>query len=160
MPKYASEGLLFAAATAYIAASDDNNLIMLPQSTGALCLDGSSYGFYLLDDPSPDADLSRWTISMDGGGWCNDENDCWGRAQTAKGNSSKFDKQAGCFDVAGWDPGVISKGRCVHLPYCDGASFSGNRSEPWPRSKWVHPAAGTPADATCEWAAWRPKPLQ
>ena len=59
-----------------------SNITLLPLSTGAAALDGSPYGFYFVkyagDVP---AHRNRWTISIEGGGWCVGVADCFHRSQ-------------------------------------------------------------------------------
>ena len=58
---------------------------------GSACLDGSPYGYYFRAATST-AGSTRWTVWMQGGGWCYNEAECADRAQSRLG-SSKF-----------WDP--------------------------------------------------------
>jgi hypothetical protein len=111
-----------------LVSGQEGPLVMLPLDTGAACLDGSAYGFYKINGTN----TSKFTISLDGGGWCRDEDDCVDRSTTDKGSSKLFAKTGYCFDAAGYDPQLITEGQCIHLPYCDGASFSGYRKSPWP----------------------------
>ena len=64
-------------------------LTLLPQDNGAAspaCLDGSPYGFYFV--PSTTGS-TQWTISIEGGGWCYDEELCYKRSQMNLGSSKK-----------------------------------------------------------------------
>lgn len=57
----------------------DGNLTLFAQ-TGAespACLDGSPYGVYF----RPNATSTKWTIFLEGGGWCYDEKDCLQRSK-------------------------------------------------------------------------------
>ena len=105
------------------------DLSFLPLTTGAACLDGSPYGYYFV--PSTTGSKS-WTISLEGGGWCWDETSCYGRSHGILGNSSLFPAQHGCACMNVIDGHIDSDCNCIYLPYCDGASFSGYRAEPWP----------------------------
>ena len=52
------------------------NLTLLPQDDGELSpasLDGSPYGLFLQRSPTGS---KKWTIMIQGGGWCYDEVDC------------------------------------------------------------------------------------
>ena len=92
------------------AVNEGEGLVMLPMTTGAACLDGSPYGFYLsLGD---NGNSTRWVFSIQGGGWCSDENDCLGRSKGDLGSSKNWPKGpggywCGCvylFDgFMGWD---------------------------------------------------------
>ena len=71
-------------------------LTLLPQDKGdesPACLDGSPYGFYF--QPSKTGS-TKWTISIEGGGWCYDEQDCYGRSKMALGSSKGWSKTGGC----------------------------------------------------------------
>eukprot|EP00729_Bicosta_minor_P012259 gene12259-26110_t len=57
------------------------------------CLDGSPYGFYF----QPSAKKStKWTISINGGGWCYDEVDCFCRSKTNLGTSTVLPTTGSC----------------------------------------------------------------
>ena len=104
-------------------------LTLLPSETGALCLDGSPYGFYFV--PSTTGSKS-WTIMIQGGGWCYNETLCYARSKTRLGSSKFFRKKAGCNCMNVNDKNEIEKDcNCIYMPYGDGASFSGYRKDPW-----------------------------
>lgn len=99
---------------------------------GAVCLDGSDAGFYF----APASDLKSvndWQIFFRSGGWCYDEMDCWARSKGKLGSSKKWSEtvaQGGIMsDNCHSNPDFCNANR-VQLPYCDGNSFSGDRSEP------------------------------
>jgi hypothetical protein len=48
------------------------------------CLDGSPYGFYFQKSKTGS---TKWTISIEGGGWCYDEQECYSRSKMALGSS-------------------------------------------------------------------------
>ena len=59
-------------------------LILLPQDEGdqsPACLDGSPYGLYYVRSRS---NSTKWTIYLEGGGWCDDEIGCLGRANSSR----------------------------------------------------------------------------
>ena len=113
------------------------------QRTGAVCLDGSDYGFFTL--PSMTQKTS-WQIHLQGGGWCYTMKDCYARSLTALGSSRQWSRiqsvqASSVYFQAGLGAGGIMSTSCesnpafcefgkVVLPYCDGFSFSGNRQEP------------------------------
>jgi len=106
--------------------------IVLDAKTGARALDGSSYGFY--HRPSKSAS-TKWTIFMEGGGWCYNEEECAYRSMTHLGSSknrvnrTEDPTKCTCFN----DPTLpITEQdcQCLFLPYMDGASFSGYREAP------------------------------
>ena len=59
-------------------------LVLLPQDQGdesPACLDGSPYGLYHVRSRS---NSTKWTIYLEGGGWCDDEIGCLGRANSSR----------------------------------------------------------------------------
>lgn len=64
---------------------------------------------------------------------CYDEEDCWGRSNTGLGSSAKWAKTSSMGGVMSDDctsnPDFCNFNR-VHMVYCDGNSFSGNRDAP------------------------------
>ena len=82
------------------------NLTFLPQDKGdesPACLDGSPYGFYFV--PSKTGS-TKWTISIEGGGWCYDERDCYSRSKMDLGSSKGWAAEAahwgcGCMNTVG-----------------------------------------------------------
>lgn len=108
------------------------------------CLDGSPYGFYFA--PSTTGS-KKWTISINGGGWCYDEINCYCRSKTSLGTSVGMAKESSCSCMNPNEDGTMDNDcNCLHLPYSDGASFSGFRDAAWPVPE--DPATGVPANAT------------
>ena len=102
-------------------------LTLLPQDEGdesPACLDGSPYGFYF--SPSKSGS-KKWTISIEGGGWCYDEVGCYARSKMKLGSSKPWSKSAGCGCMNTNATGLESDCNCIYMPYGDGASFSGYR---------------------------------
>ena len=102
------------------------------ESTGAVCLDGTPAGFYY--SPAANAGASKsWQIYFQGGGWCYDEMDCYGRSKNNLGSSKNWPTSASLNGIVSSDckvnPDFCNFHR-VWLAYCDGNSFSGNRDEP------------------------------
>ena len=62
---------------------------------GSACLDGSPYGYYFRKATSTSGS-TRWTVYMQGGGWCYDEASCADRAQTRLGSSKFWDPVSSC----------------------------------------------------------------
>ena len=56
---------------------------------GAVCLDGTAAGFYY-SNATADVDSKSWEIYFQGGGWCYDKEDCWGRSSTGLGSSKSW----------------------------------------------------------------------
>ena len=123
-------------------------LTLLPQAPGdpeaPATLDGSPYGLY--HKPSRSGKSTKWTISIEGGGWCYNEAECYSRSKTALGTSTAWpatmpfslapfgvhfrEWEMGCMNAAN---GTLDMDcNAVYLPYGDGASFAGYRAEPWP----------------------------
>ena len=48
--------------------------------TGAVCLDGTPGGYYYAAAPPGSPNSSKWVWFIQGGGWCQNETDCWHRA--------------------------------------------------------------------------------
>jgi len=130
-------------------------LTLLPQDKGdesPACLDGSKYGFYF--NPSTTGS-TKWTISIEGGGWCYDEQECFSRSKMKLGSSTSWAPSAGCGCMNVKEDGSgMDDCNCIYMPYGDGASFSGFRKEVWPV-----PGGGNLTfrgiknlDATIEWA--------
>ena len=67
-------------------------LTLLPQVAGdpeaPATLDGSPYGLY--HKPSQSGRSTKWTISIEGGGWCYNEAECYARSKTALGTSTAW----------------------------------------------------------------------
>ena len=139
------------------------DLVLLPQVVGDVspaCLDGSPYGFYPVNVGQTAS--TKWTLSIEGGGWCYDEDACLARSKMALGTSTVWEKTAGCGCMNIKDdvlPGDVSpmdtECNCVYMPYGDGASFSGYRAKPWPvpnTNETLTFRGIKNFDATVEWA--------
>eukprot|EP00040_Diaphanoeca_grandis_P015374 m.78372 g.78372 ORF g.78372 m.78372 type:complete len:447 (-) comp25112_c0_seq1:147-1487(-) len=93
-------------------------------------LDGSPFAFYNGEvNPS-----TKWTINLQGGGWCYDEVDCLCRSQQntsrSLGSSTGLNLVGHCSCANPLADGTFDACNCADLPYLDGASFSGYRAEP------------------------------
>jgi len=120
--------------------------IFLPQDRGTLspaALDGSPYGFFFQPSAS---NSTKWTVAIQGGGWCYDEVDCYCRSKMHYGTSTLLPATAGCqcFNPLEDGSGMDTDCNCLYLPYLDGGSFSGFRADPVP----VPPGGGVPAKTT------------
>jgi len=101
---------------------------------GAVCLDGTPGAFYWA--PATDVALATtWVIFFQGGGWCYNEEDCAERSKGDLGSSRDWGPNMTQVDYAsgifGGDPDLnpdFAGANHVYLKYCDGNSFSGNRS--------------------------------
>ena len=88
----------------------------------ALNLDGSRYGIAVCLSSSSKA---NWTFSTDGGGWCYDEQDCYGRSATTLGSNKTWPGEA---KAMACNPDTTMNS--ARLFYGDGASRSGNKLTP------------------------------
>lgn len=98
---------------------------------GALCLDGSKPGFYLR--PGTHNGKHKWIIYLEGGAWCTSKDDCYERTKTQYGSSDKWGPLLytdGILSPNKEDNDYFYNWNMVYVKYCDGGSFSGNRSEP------------------------------
>lgn len=104
-------------------------------SDGAVCLDGSPGAFFF--SPAVNAsNTNNWQIYFQGGGWCYEEQDCWNRAKGHIGSSNWLTDGVSTSTLGGLlspdctvNPEFCNYNR-VHILYCDGNSFSGNRDQP------------------------------
>jgi len=108
------------------------HLLENTNTTGAVCLDGTPAGFYF--SPAANAEnTNNWELYFQGGGWCYDKEDCWGRSSTALGSSTSWAPTSSLGGIMSDDcdsnPDFCNFNR-VHMVYCDGNSFSGNRDDP------------------------------
>ena len=106
------------------------NLVLLPDAVndGAVCLDGSAPGYYINK-----TSVNRWIIHLEGGGWCYNESDCYHHIFTWRGSSAYWKQTLRLRGFLNNDPDVnpaFANYSAVFVPYCDGASFSGNRDDP------------------------------
>jgi hypothetical protein len=88
----------------------------------ALNLDGSRYGIAVCLSTVSKA---NWTFSADGGGWCYDEADCYGRSFTTLGSNKTWPGEAAQMNCN--TAGTMNSAR---LFYGDGASRSGDVANP------------------------------
>lgn len=101
------------------------SLHMLPGAAGAACLDGSPYGFYWQQGAGMDA--YNWMFYFQGGGWCYDAGDCYGRAHTNLGSSTKWAATSSLSGLlsANCSTSPFCNWNKVFMVYCDGNSFTG-----------------------------------
>ena len=104
-PSQMANNLIFVSCLYFASAQNvHGELTLLPKSMGAACLDGSQYGELLreLSNTNKKHDLTptfsnapgfyftkstsgstKWTISIEGGGWCYNEELCFERSKSA-----------------------------------------------------------------------------
>ena len=121
-------------------------IVRLPLSSGAACLDGSPYVFY----HARNASSTRWSVYFGGGGWCYNETLCADRAASKLGTSTLQPPVGECacpYFGADGAP-AAAQCNCVSLVYCDGASFSGFRQDPWPVAGHPSPASSSSSSSS------------
>ena len=98
---------------------------------GAVCLDGSVPGYYLKQGSGKG--INKWIIYLQGGAWCDSEKSCLSRSRMHLGSSLFFKpilNPGGLLSSSKEDNPKFYNWNVAFLPYCDGSSFSGNRSDP------------------------------
>uniref|UniRef100_A0A7S3DP49 Pectin acetylesterase n=1 Tax=Entomoneis paludosa TaxID=265537 RepID=A0A7S3DP49_9STRA len=98
----------------------------------AYCLDGSPYKYYIQRTQFPGYE-NDYVIYFEGGGWCYTKEKCTARALTKLGSSINFTDTKHAAPLISDDSlknPIFFRYNHVFLPYCDGASFSGNQEEP------------------------------
>lgn len=100
---------------------------------GAVCLDGSNPAFYYGPAKVSD-DSTKWVLYFKGGGWCYDEQSCISRSKGSLGSTNALAESFEFGGVTSDDPNtnpLMAGWNHVVLWYCDGASFSGDKTEPY-----------------------------
>lgn len=115
-------------------AHDDNStavkvlLTDYAAKTGAKCLDGTPAAYYYRKGVGDGA--NKWYIHHQGGGWCENLDDCLGRSHTGLGSSNGYPNATGLnggyFDPHPVVNPMMYNWNMVWMRYCDGGSFSGN----------------------------------
>lgn len=98
---------------------------------GAVCLDGSTPGYYVRQGSAEAG--KNWIIYLQGGAWCESEKACSGRSRMHLGSSLFFKplgNPGGILSNSAKENPEFHDWNVAYLPYCDGSSFSGNRSDP------------------------------
>jgi hypothetical protein len=118
----------------------------------ATCLDGSSGRYYL----RPGAETRKFFIFHEGGGFCGSEDDCAQRANTSLGSTVDDSPTMALTDSYFSRDEELSpllwNWTHVYVRYCDGAYYSGERSEQlksglYYRGRWVTEAVVTDLNA-------------
>lgn len=123
-------------------ASNSTGSLVRLSAPNAVCLDGSNYSYYF----SEGTFLSGYLFHHQGGGWCQDLEECLTRSlirgPASRGSSNNYKPT---LDLASVDaaPGhggfsmfsrdavlnpLFHNWNYVYLPYCDGGSFTGDNS--------------------------------
>lgn len=100
-------------------------------TAGAVCLDGSTPGYYLRQGSGKGN--KNWIIYLQGGAWCESEEACLGRSRMHLGSSLFFKplgNPGGILSNSNEENPEFYDWNVAYLPYCDGSSFAGNRSDP------------------------------
>lgn len=93
------------------------------QQTGAVCLDGSPAGVYIVR-----GSVSKWVVYQQGGGWCSSDENCAARANTTLGSSTTYPANSTTVMLENSylsnDPAVnpLYDWTKVYMSYCDGSS--------------------------------------
>lgn len=98
---------------------------------GAVCLDGSTPGFFFRQGLNTGA--KNWIIYLQGGAWCHSKIDCYHRSKSNLGSSLKFNNLVNVEGLLSRNPQSnpnFYNWNAVYVPYCDGASYTGNRTKP------------------------------
>ena len=115
------------------ATEEDYDLNLLPNTSesGAVCIDGTPPAYYLHNGSG--IGKSKWIVFFQGGAWCHDPETCYQRSSSALGSSACFRRHL-CLEgllsnKVKYNPDFYNWTK-VFVPYCDGASFTGNREKP------------------------------
>ena len=100
---------------------------------GAVCLDGSTAGYYFA--PGSGSGSRKFYIDHQGGGWCETEAKCLARSTTTHGSSLEWPEEAEwrkslLFSTSAEDNPLAHNWNKVYVRYCDGSSFTSNRQDP------------------------------
>ena len=101
------------------------------QKKGAVCIDGSTPGYFHRKGFGDGK--SNWIIYLQGGAWCETKESCLERSTTDLGSSLYFKPMGNPGGLLSDDKKsnpAFFNWNVAYLPYCDGSSFSGNRSDP------------------------------
>jgi len=98
------------------------------QNDGAVCIDGTPSAYFYR--PGTGSGANKWYIHHEGGGWCYNLGDCFGRSKTDLGSSKNYpmtmNNDGGYFSESASNNPLMYNWNAVYLKYCDGGSFSGN----------------------------------
>jgi len=97
------------------------------QRRGAVCMDGSTPGFYYKAAAVEDA-KTKWIVNFLDGSWCATEDECDKRMDTRLSTKGSLPERNMDVSAAMEDPFVNFNQ--VLIWYCDGGVFAGNRTEP------------------------------
>ena len=95
---------------------------------GAMCLDGSSPGYYMRAGSGDGA--NKWVLHLMGGAWCYSTNDCYLRSLTLYGSTTLWNQTREFYGVLSNDATVnpdFHNWNAVFFIYCDGGSFAGDK---------------------------------
>ncbi|XP_031561951.1 uncharacterized protein LOC116297794 [Actinia tenebrosa] len=101
------------------------------EKKGAVCLDGSTPGYFYRRGVG--SGERKWIIYLQGGAWCDSKEDCYERSKSNLGSSLKFTHLHNAEGLLSRDEAKnqdFYNWNAVYVPYCDGASYTGNRSHP------------------------------
>jgi hypothetical protein len=105
---------------------------VLPEETGAKCMDGSLPAFYFRKGKGEG--IRKWLIYFEGGGWCFDLELCQTRSSTVLGSSKDYPncisegKYGQLVDFLSIEPKgnpLFHNWNIVFVKYCDASSYAG-----------------------------------
>ena len=101
------------------------DLRLLSEYPSAVCLDGSSAGYYF----RPGSVASKWLFSLEGGGECVNKEDCAARAQGDLGSSLAYPATVDLKGLQTADSTVnpFAGWNQVHIKYCSGDLHMGQQ---------------------------------
>ncbi|CAM6123171.1 unnamed protein product [Calypogeia fissa] len=98
---------------------------------GAVCIDGSPPAYFLNRGSGDGA--NNWLVFHEGGNWCPTPEECYDRAFTELGSSTKMvlgERTGGILNSSPVDNPDFYNWNKVFVKYCDGACFTGDVSIP------------------------------
>ncbi|KAK3736260.1 hypothetical protein QZH41_008086 [Actinostola sp. cb2023] len=101
------------------------------EKDGAVCLDGSTPGFFYRKGVG--VGVKNWIIYLQGGAWCHSKMDCYNRSKSNLGSSIRYKNLINVEGLLSRDYNTnpnFYNWHVVYMPYCDGASYTGNRTNP------------------------------
>ncbi|CAA0838793.1 Pectin acetylesterase 8 [Striga hermonthica] len=102
---------------------------------GGVCLDGSPPAYHL--DKGFGKGIDNWLVHFEGGTWCHNVKTCLARKKTRLGSSKLMEKQVVFSGILSnnkkFNPDFYNWNR-IKVRYCDGSSFTGNKTKVDPKT--------------------------
>jgi hypothetical protein len=116
--------------------------VLLDQSQGAACIDGTAPALYV--KPGVGENATKVILFFEGGGWCVSLEDCEGRSHTPLGSSSSYAPSTTAWTArdlllpdAAVNPNFASWAS-AYAPYCDGQSRAGDTDVQYNATRTLH----------------------